>query len=152
MSPYDRKSDLWLPNAVALAFLLCLFIVSAPRQSGFQNTVKYPVGAVAYMESNGIQGRVFHEWVWGGYLIWNAPELKVFIDGRGDPYGSTGVFKDYLSAVSNENPGAVLDKYHVEYVLMSADSPLVNFLKSTATWRVQYKDETSVLLHRSPTS
>ena len=152
MTPYDRDSDRWLPNAVALAILLCLFIGSVPRQSSYRNPVKYPVDAVAYMKSNGIQGRVFHEWLWGGYLIWHAPEMKVFIDGRGDPYGTTGVFKDYLSATSDENPEAVLDKYRVEYVLMPADSPLVNFLKSSPMWKVQYSDETSVLLHRSPGS
>jgi hypothetical protein len=152
MSPYDRNSDRWPPNAIALAILLCLFIVSMPRPSSFQNPVRYPVGAVAYMKSNGIQGRVFHDWVWGGYLIWNAPELKVFIDGRGDPYGSTGVFKDYLSATSNGNPEPVLDKYHVQYVLMPSDSALINLLKSTSRWRVRYSDETSVLLQRSPAS
>jgi hypothetical protein len=100
------------------------------------------------MKTNRIQGRVFHEWVWGGYLIWHAPELKVFIDGRGEPYGS--VFKDYLSAISNQNPQAVLDKYQVEYVLMPTDSPLAKFLESSPKWTVRYSDETSVLFHRSP--
>lgn len=152
MSAYDRNSDRRLPNAIALTILLCLFIVSVPHTSGFRNPVKYPEGAVAYMKTNGIHGRVFHEWVWGGYLIWHTPELKVFIDGRGDPYGPTGVFKDYLSAVSNENPQAVLNKYQVEYVLMPADSPLAKSLENSSIWAVQYSDETSVLFHRSPTS
>lgn len=152
MDPYDRNSDRWPPNAVALVIILCLFVASVPRPSSFQNPVKYPIGAVAYMKTNRIQGRIFHEWVWGGYLIWNAPELKVFIDGRGDPYGSTGVFKDYMAATSNQNSEAVLDKYRVEYVLMPADSLLIRLLKSTPGWRVQYSDETSVLLQRSPAS
>jgi hypothetical protein len=152
MGLYDKNADRRLANAVALAILLCLFIVSAPNTSKFQNPVKYPEGAVAYMKTNGIQGRVFHEWVWGGYLIWHTPELKVFIDGRGDPYGPTGVFKDYLSAVSNQAPQAVLDKYQVEYVLMPTDSPLAKFLESNPRWIVRYSDETSVLFRRSPTS
>jgi hypothetical protein len=152
MSPYDKKSDKWLYNAVALAILLCLFIVSVPRRARFQNPVKYPEGAVAYMKMNRIQGRVFHEYVWGGYLIWQTPELKVFIDGRFDPYAPTGVFKDYWSAVSNDNPQAVLDKYHVEYVLMPTDSSLTKFLKTSSIWTAQYSDETSVLFHRFPPS
>jgi hypothetical protein len=152
MTPYDKNSDKRLHNAIALGILLCLFIVSVPRHARFQNPVTYPDGAVAYMKANGIQGRVFHDWVWGGYLIWHAPELKVFIDGRGDPYGATGVFADYLSAISNENSQAVLDKYHVEYVLMPSESALAKNLKSSALWTVQYSDKTSVLLHRSPIS
>jgi hypothetical protein len=104
------------------------------------------------MKTNKIQGRMFHEWVWGGYLIWHMPESKVFIDGRGEPYGPTGVFKDYMSAVSIQNPQAVLDKYQVEYVLMPADSPLAKFLESSPRWTVRYSDDTSVLFHRSPAS
>ena len=79
----------------------------------------------------------------------DTPELKVFIDGRGDPYGPTGVFKDYWSAISIQNPQAVLDKYKVDYVLMPADSPLSNFLNFSPAWSVLYSDETSVLFHRS---
>ncbi len=152
MTPYDRSDDRPSPNAVALAILFCLFLVSVPRHAKFQNPVQYPEGAVAYMKAHEIHGRVFHDWVWGGYLIWHMPELKVFIDGRGDPYGSNGVFKDYLAAIGGENPQAVLDKYRVEYVLMPADSLLVRILESDPAWAVRYSDKTSVLLARPPTS
>lgn len=152
MTPYDRSSDRRLPNAVALAILLCLFLVSVPRNSRFHDPVQYPEGAVAYMKANGVHGRIFHEWVWGGYLIWYMPEDKVFIDGRGDPYGGNGVFKDYLAAVSGESPQAVLDKYRVQYVLMPPDSLLVQSLKNSPEWAVRYRDKTSVLLQRAPTS
>ncbi len=150
MSPYDRTSDRPRNNAIALGILLCLFIFSVPRHSKFQNPVSYPDRAVAYMKANGVQGRVFHEYVWGGYLIWNTPQLKVFIDGRFDPYAPAGVFKDYWSAVSNENPQAVLDRYKIDYVLMPPDSTLAKYLQGTPGWTVQYKDEISILLRRSP--
>jgi hypothetical protein len=149
MTPYDRNSDRRLYNAVALAILFCLFVFSTPRHWELKG---YPEGAVAYMKANGIRERVFHEWVWGGYLIWHDPELKVFIDSRGDPYAPNGVTADYLSAISNEDPQAVLDKYHVEYVLMPAESRLVRFLKNSPKWNVRYSDKTSVLLDRSPAS
>jgi hypothetical protein len=152
MTPYDRSDDRRGPNAVALAVLLCLFLVSVPRHSKFHDPVQYPEGAVAYMRAHEIHERVFHEWVWGGYLIWYMPELKVFIDGRGDPYAPTGVFKDYLTAISGANPQAVLDKYRVEYVLMPADSVMVRILKNSPAWVVRYSDKTSVLLQRSPIS
>jgi hypothetical protein len=150
--PHGRNSDKRLRNAVVFVILCYVFIVSAPRHWKFQSPINYPEGAVAYMKTNGIQGRVFHDWDWGGYLIWHMPELKVFIDSRGDPYGPTGVFKDYWSAISNKNPQAVLDKYQVEYVLMPTDSQLSKFLKSSPRWAQLYSDETSVLLHRTPTS
>lgn len=150
MTPYDRSLDRRLNNAVALLVLSCMFIASAPRRSNFQNIVKYPEGAVAYMQANGIRGRLFHAWEWGGYLIWHMPHSKVFIDGRGDPYTTTGVFNDYLLATSNQGSQAVLDKYRIEYVLMSVESPLAKSLIGSPSWSVSYRDGTSVLLHRSP--
>jgi hypothetical protein len=148
MTPYEKNSDKPLYNSVALAILLCAFIVSTPRK--FEGSLSYPERAVAYMKANEIQGRMFHDWAWGGYLIWHTPELKVFIDGRGEPYGPTGVFKDYAAAISVRNPQSVLDKYKVEYVLIPADSSLSNFLKNSPAWTVIYSDETSALFHLSP--
>jgi hypothetical protein len=152
MTPYERESDRPRPNAVALAVLLILFVVSVPRHAKFQNLIAYPKGAVAYMRSNGIQSHVFNEWVWGGYLIWHMPEMKVFIDGRGDPYGASGVFGDYMQAVSGVNPQAVLDKYQVEYVLMRPNSLLAQILQHSPAWTVRYNDQSCVLLARSPKS
>jgi MFS family permease len=152
MEPYDRSSDKRLNNAMALVVLLGLFAASAPRASAFRSPVQYPQDAVAYMKTNRIQGRVFHEYVWGGYLIWHMPALKVFVDGRYDPYGPNGVFKDYMAVISGEKSQALLDKYRVDYVLMPADSVLVQILKDTPKWSVRYSDKTSVLLQRSPSS
>ena len=137
-------------NAVALAISVLLIHLQHAPPVGIPGYSPISVsGAVAYMKANGIQGRVFHDYVWGGYLIWHTPELKVFIDGRWDPYAPTGVFKNYCSAASNENPQAVLDKYRVEYVLMPPDSPLSKFLKSSPAWAALYSDQASVLFHRS---
>ncbi len=152
MPPYDGNSDKRLNNAIALAVLLCLFVVSLPRHAAFRAPVPYPQGAVDFMKKNGIQGRVFHDYVWGGYLIWHMPASKVFVDGRYDPYAPNGVFKDYMAAISGGNPQAVLDKYQVEYVLMPPDSLLVEILRNTTKWTVRYSDKASVLLQRSPVS
>jgi hypothetical protein len=152
MTPYERNSDKALPNVLALLVLLCSFIIAMPRNSNFQEPVPYPAGAVAYMKSHGMAGRVFPDYVWGGYLIWHAPESKVFIDGRWDPYAPSGVAEDYRAAIFGENSQAVLDKYRVEYVLMPADSLLVRLLRSSPAWTVLYEDKTSVLLVRSPVS
>jgi hypothetical protein len=77
------------------------------------------------------------------------PELKVFVDGRLDPYVATPVFEDYLMATGGVNPQAVLDKYRVQFVLMPADSLLVQLLENNPAWTVRYSDKTSVLLERS---
>jgi hypothetical protein len=145
-----RGSNRWLANAVVLAVLSYVFFASAPRNGKFQSLIDYPDGAVAYMKQNGIQGRLFHDWDWGGYLIWHAPEMKVFIDGRGDPYGATGVFADYWNAISNRSPQTVLDKYQIEYVLMPPESALSRTLREDPKWSAVYSDKACILFRRTP--
>ena len=152
MTPYERETDRLLPNVVALAALLALFLVNVPRSGKFEGAVQYPEGAVAYMNANEIHSNVFHEWVWGGYLLWHMPELKVFVDGRFDPYAATPVLEDYLTATGGVNPQAVLDKYKVQYVLMRPNSLLAQILQHSPGWSVRYRDKASVLLARSPNS
>ena len=45
------------------------------------------------MQEHQLSGRIFNQYVWGGYMEWNAPELKTFIDGRADIFVSNGVFE-----------------------------------------------------------
>ncbi len=42
----------------------------------------YPMGAVRYLRSHMPKGQIFSTYGWGGYLLWQLPEKKVFIDGR----------------------------------------------------------------------
>jgi hypothetical protein len=148
-SRQERRPQKLVASSVILAAMCYLFVASAPRHGKFQNLIKYPDGAVAYMKQHGIRGRLFHDWDWGGYLIWHVPEGKVFIDGRGDPYGATGVFADYWSAIHNKNSEAVLDRYRIEYVLMPPDSELSEVLQKSSQWTPIYRDDASVLLQKT---
>ena len=38
---------------------------------------------VEYINTHHLAGHMMNEWVYGGYLIWAAPEHPVFVDGRG---------------------------------------------------------------------
>lgn len=42
----------------------------------------YPVEAVKYMRENSIHSNLLPQFNWGGFLLWQYPEAKVFIDGR----------------------------------------------------------------------
>lgn len=42
--------------------------------------VNLPCGAVEYLR--GKRGRVYNTYEWGGFLIWQLPEMKMFVDGR----------------------------------------------------------------------
>lgn len=94
----------------------------------------YPVKAVEYIKENDLNGRIFNQYGWGGYLIWKLPEHKVFVDGRMTgflwtaPNGeSNSAFRDYLT-VTAENEGweDILKKFDVEYVLWYANEKNYN--------------------------
>ncbi|HWR98775.1 MAG TPA: hypothetical protein VN317_10180 [Candidatus Methanoperedens sp.] len=46
------------------------------------NDYLFPVDAAAFIESQALQGSMFNQHGWGGYLLWRLAPRQVFIDGR----------------------------------------------------------------------
>ena len=65
---------------------------------------QYPLGAVKYLHENPIEGNMFNEYNWGGFLIWQYPEKKVFIDGRMPSWkmGDQKIFEEF-NQIANFN-------------------------------------------------
>lgn len=89
----------------------------------------YPVEAVNFLKNQNIQGNLFAAYQWGGYLIWQYPERKMFIDGRMPSWreGSWSQWRanaaesqyamwDYLS-IRNGNSRQLFDKFNIRRVL-----------------------------------
>lgn len=110
----------------------------------------FPVGAVAWARAQGLGGRVFHEFIWGGYILYAWPEQLVFIDGGTDFYGPA-LMRTYLQVVGAQ-PGwrDTLSARDVSLVLLPAHAPVVAELARDGGWRVRYCDSTAALLQRSP--
>ena len=106
----------------------------------------YPVAALAAVR--GSTGVLFNEYDWGGYLIWNAPERPVFIDGRLFPFVADDVFGSYRRAI-HVLPGwsAALDRWNVTQALVDPGRPLVQALLDEG-WTVRRSDSRSILLER----
>ncbi len=111
---------------------------------------KFPLKAVDYIIANPIEGNMFNEFTWGGYLLYRLwPEQKVFIDGQTDFYGEdlTREFADVYNA--NINFEDILNKYSVNWVIVRQRSKLAYELeKNPGLWMLDYKDELSVIYSR----
>ncbi len=90
----------------------------------------YPEGAVTYIRNHLPPGNVFSSYDWGGYLIWQLPEKKVFIDGRMPTWKnstaplneSTYAFGDYEKLLNSKISFAeVSKKYNIDAVLASTN-------------------------------
>jgi hypothetical protein len=148
--PYQPELEKpWL-NAAIIAVAAGLMIFFLPSNANLQQKIdaEYPKAALAFMQANHINGRVFNQYKFGGYMDWHAPELKPFIDGRADIFVYNGVFDDFVKATTLSNSLEILDKYKIDYVLYEPKQPLTYLLEHSPGWRLLYSDNSTVLFQR----
>jgi hypothetical protein len=149
---YQAEKDRWLPNAVIITLSLLTIIWEFPSRHFMEQQAEdsSPVKAVEFMKVHHLSGNMFNEYVYGGYLIWAAPENQVFIDGRGDIFEWTGVLGDYGKLVTLDgDPNVVLDKYKIDFCLLSKGESAARILPLLHGWNAVYSDKISVILARS---
>lgn len=107
---------------------------------------RFPVEAVARARSAGMDGRVFHPWVWGGYLVREWPEARIHVD----PLEFNATTIDSYTRIDALRPGwqAELDKWSVGTALVRADAPLATALRADTNWSRWYADETAIVFVR----
>lgn len=108
----------------------------------------FPVVAVERARAAHLNGRIFADFAWGGYILFAWPEQRVFIDGGTDFYGAS-IMQDY-NAVDGLQPGwrDILDRYRVEAVLAKAHSKLARELVRSPGWSLWYCDSVAAILRR----
>lgn len=112
---------------------------------------KYPYQAIEYLKSHP-QERIFNDYGWGGYLIWQLPQNKTFIDGRmpGWKRGEREILEDYIKIVDLKKDFLKeINFWQVKAFLISPDSSLSNYLRIHPDWEKRYEDETAIIFtHR----
>jgi hypothetical protein len=149
--PYRRELDHPVVNTIAILLLIAAIVHYWPRERQLQQLVEdqFPVEAVNYLKSHPPEGPVVNYYPWGGYMNWEDPDLKVFVDGRADIFEYAGVLKDYLSLLQLEDTDTIMAKYKARYVLFPHHEPLVHLLEHDPRWKTIYSDRLSVLLERT---
>ena len=150
----DAKLGRTLPYAAALAVLFAVVAAGRGRVGGMQlipnalDREQFPIGVVERARTEGVEGRVFHDFVWGGYMLYAWPEQKVFIDGGTDFYGPA-LLKTYMD-VATLRPGwrDTLDARNITLVLVAPTTTFAHEVLRQPGWRVRDCDATAVLLQR----
>jgi len=110
----------------------------------------YPYQAVQYLKANPISGNMFNDYDWGGFLIWQYPEQKVFVDGRMPSWRQNGehVFGDHQQ-ISNISLGfrELLKEYDVSWVITKSNSLLAIALVGDG-WEGVYQDNKAAILKK----
>jgi hypothetical protein len=81
----------------------------------------------------------------GGYLIWFAPNRKVFLDGRQDPYPSDLVLEHIRMETGAGEYNLVFSRFGIHCAYLPMVSPTAARL-STAGWKTLYRDSQWVVL------
>ncbi len=148
--PYQRDKETPVINVLVMVLLIGSIIHYWPREARLEAMVadQYPVDAVSYLRAHPPAGPMLNFYLWGGYLNWRDPNLKVFVDSRVDIFEYSGVFRDYIDLLALNKPDQLLDKYKICYVLFPHDEPLTYVLEHDPKWKVLFSDKISVLLER----
>jgi len=105
----------------------------------------YPVEAVQWIRTHRdrLGSRPVHDYQYGGFLLWQLPGVRTFIDGRMPAWqiGDRWIFKDYVDLVSAPVPRTdLLDKYAVDWALLKKGTALAILLAATPGWSHEYED------------
>jgi len=114
----------------------------------------YPVDAVQWAKTHPdeLGTTMFNEYDWGGFLVWQFPEQKVFVDGR-MPYWQIGdrfpFFEEQYAAAAQKGSIETLEgKYGVDWMILKPSRPLVIALLGQQDWRQIYHDSSAVIYRR----
>lgn len=149
---YDAEKDRALPNAVLILASLLIAYWSFPSLKNLSVQVdrQSPVKAVEFINDHHLSGRMLNDYNFGGYLTWAAPKQRVFVYGGADIVDWGGVVNEFLTwATLQSDPKTLLDKYNVDFCILSQQSPMVRVLPLLGNWESVYTDANSVIFVRS---
>jgi hypothetical protein len=150
------RSAATLPWSLPVVLLLAALALAGGRvgalqliRNEFDQTV-FPVAAVAKARSEHLEGHLFSEFAWGGYLVYAWPEQKIFIDGGTDFFGED-LFREYETIRRMEPRWRDrLAQRDISLVLLRRESALAHEIARDGRWKLLYCDSLAVLLRRSP--
>jgi hypothetical protein len=141
---YEPEKDRILPNAVFIGLSFVAVLLAFPSRQNLQRQVEAasPVKALQYIKAQRLSGPMLNDYTYGGYLIWAAPEYPVMMDGRADLYEWNGFLDEYAHwAKLEEDPNLLLQKYNVNFCLLSTRSQMINVLPLLPNWKLVYSDD-----------
>jgi hypothetical protein len=92
---------------------------------------------------------IFNEDLFGGFLIFFTPKLRVFIDDRFELYGDD--FMKMVGEAEEKNPDRIevwANKYGFNYGLTIRNSSFDNYLSSSPYWRLMKESKAGSLFQR----
>jgi hypothetical protein len=158
-----RRVAAWVPAVVprwaapaALCVLALLRLAPYPQSgaafSHMTHLDSFPVDTLDFVETNGLRGKLFAYYNWGGYVhLRTQGALQVFIDGRADTVYDAETYLRYVAVLGAE-PGwrSVVESSGAGLFLWPVErGAQLDELTRDGSWVPIYRDSVSVLLARA---
>lgn len=150
------KPESWKPQQISAAIILVTGIMvvtitkdfNGLRSFGWDNYCQQYIScsakAVQYLIDNKLTDNLLTFYDWGGFIVWNYPQIKPSIDGRmhlwKDEKGYSA-FEEYYPLEQNFKD---IDQSKYDIVLMSPKKPMYARLLELVRqkkWKLEYKDD-----------
>lgn len=120
----------------------------------FERT-EYPIEAVRWIRTHRDEmgTRLYNDYSYGGFLLWQLPDERIFIDGRMPAWRikDRWIFHDYVALNREESPQVnLLDRYGVDWAMIPRGSALAVTLETDSAWKSVYADAKVVIVRRQP--
>ena len=142
-----------LCRGALLAIAIAIFFVSSValfNWRGVQPSERFaPRSALEAARSMGVSGRVFNDYNFGSYLIFEG--VPTFIDGRAQPDPFTHEFMaEAFSALNGSDKAltSLLNQYDVDWTLLRPKTAAVGLLDHLQNWKRVYADDYAVVHRR----
>ncbi|MBX3064643.1 MAG: hypothetical protein KF726_16800 [Anaerolineae bacterium] len=139
---------------VLVGALLYIVGILLPSSVAKAQTEYLPVEAANYLNKSvdpATAGNLFNSYNWGGYLLFAAPQFKVFVDGRTDLYDDE-LLREWIDAATGKNWQQIFEKWRIGLVVIEKDGSLAGLLRSDAAWQEVYSDDKAAIFKRSAAS
>lgn len=148
LNVFGRKARELEPVAVGAIALAMALSAAALVRIQAREPALLPSGAIAAASRDPAAHRIFCEnFTWCSIAL-AYPSLRVFIDGRCDPY-PLPVWRSYVAAIrAGRGWDRALDRYDVDLVVAKRGSGFALALARTAQWRASYEDAAFLVFRR----
>lgn len=130
----------WFLIVLTLSSLVLIYPERQKIMAASLNTI-IPVKATDFIMREGIEGRMFNTYHYGGYLIYRLyPRQLVYLDPRTPVYGDAFI-KDALAIYQGGSDWKRrFDRHGIDYVICESEAPLRQLLLQEDTFHLVFDD------------
>ncbi|MDD4332603.1 MAG: hypothetical protein PHT51_00640 [Patescibacteria group bacterium] len=156
----------------------CMLISAKYNANPFQNYCSaYPCEAIKFLKSHPEYNnlKLFNNYNWGSYLLWEYPERQLFIDGRFPQYQYKNhtLLEEYHEFYDGKKLPDKLNEYNIKLIITYSqekkihydwfyklffrpdirakdeyENPLKKYLEKSSEWKKIYEDKVAVIYQR----